>query len=662
MKNHKITLLQKTIILGIIVLFSACDYLNVVPDKNATVEYAFGERIRAIGYLATCYSFLPSTYAEAHPGRTAGPESFQFKRTDNEYPIGYRLLVNGNNKEAPYMNYWDGANGVSSDKNMFKAIRCCDLFLDNINSVPNMEIWEKVLWSAEVKFLKAYYHWWLMLHYGPIPTIRKSLPLEATPEESMVYRDPMDETMEYIIELIDEAIPDLYDTETDGPTGGMGRITKIVAMAMKAKILTFYASPFFNGNNNPNFANFTDSRGVKLFPEKNPEKWVKAMDACWEAIDQIEKNVLRYNLYQDLFENELTLSDSMRYMLAMQVVMTTPVNNEQIWSVYPAASSLNQDCFPIMDVTTGNTVQRRAWCPTLWSVEQFWSANGVPIEEDREWSDNGWYKDRYRTNRGDDRHAKFIVEFEETAQLHFNREYRFYGSVGFDRARWYGAQTTDFNENNQAVLRMRFTPDGATQVTELNGKRSNERFFITGYCGRKIFPYLDKLIGSTRTANSYPWCDMRLADLYLLYAEARNEVLSAPDGVVYEYIDRVRARVGLPGVEISWRNSSLNPSKHTTQKGMREIIQQERVNELMYEGHLYYDIRRWSCNDYDGKYDILKLNNMLVRGWNIDGATADDFYVLRTIKQLSFSERELLWPIRESSLIQNSHLVQNPGW
>ena len=662
MKNNKILSLQKIAAIGLLILFVSCDFLDVVPEKNATLEYAFGERKRAMALLATCYSFLPTTPSEAMPGRTSGPESYQYKRTESEYPIGWRLLTYGNNKTNPYMNFWDGANGVSSSHNMFIGIRCCDILLDQIRSVPDMEIWEKILWEGEVKFLKAYYHWWLMLHYGPIPTIRESLPIEATPEQSMVFRDPMDVTMEYIIELIDEAIPMLQDYPSDGLRAGMGRITKPIAMAMKAKILTFYASPFFNGNSNPIFANFTDKRGIKLFPEKNDEKWVKAMEACAEAIELIH-SLGNYYLYRHPFDHEPEISDSMKYALAMQTVMTEPLNSEQIWSVYGNASSLNQDCFPVMDATTGTTVQRKSWCPTMWSVEQFWSANGVPIEEDREWADEEWYKNRFRTMRGDERHRMFIEEFEETAILHFNREYRFYGSVGFDRARWYGAQYgTDFNENNQVVLKNRGTPTDETNVTELNGKRANERFFITGYNGRKIFSYNEKLVGSTRTTNSFPWCEMRLADLYLLYAEARNEVLSQPDAYVYDYVNMVRERVGLSSVEQSWENSSINPNKYKTKNGMREIIHQERVNELMYEGHLYYDIRRWSCNNYNGKYDILKLNNMLMRGWNIEGTTADDFYVLRTIRQLSFSERELLWPLMESTLIQNSNLVQNPGW
>src|SRR3546814_11489600 len=57
---------------------------------------------------------------------------------------------------SPYLDYWDGGNGGRS---MFEAIRDCNTFLENIHSVPDMEEPEKKRWIAEVKFLKAYYHW-----------------------------------------------------------------------------------------------------------------------------------------------------------------------------------------------------------------------------------------------------------------------------------------------------------------------------------------------------------------------------------------------------------------------------------------------------------------------------------------------------------------------
>ena len=50
------------------------------------------------------------------------------------------------------------------------------LLIDNIDSVVDMDQEEKNSWAAEAKFLKAYYHFLLAIHYGPIPIVDSNLP------------------------------------------------------------------------------------------------------------------------------------------------------------------------------------------------------------------------------------------------------------------------------------------------------------------------------------------------------------------------------------------------------------------------------------------------------------------------------------------------------
>src|SRR5690606_32063059 len=100
---------------------------------------------------------------------------------------------------------------------------------------------------AEVKFLKAFYHFFLMKLYGPIAIVDENLPISATPEETQVYREPIDVCVDYIVGLLDEAIEDLPPVLND-PGLELGRITKTIALAVKAKVLVWAASPLFNGN------------------------------------------------------------------------------------------------------------------------------------------------------------------------------------------------------------------------------------------------------------------------------------------------------------------------------------------------------------------------------------------------------------------------------
>ena len=106
----------------------------------------------------------------------------------------------------PSLNYWDGAKG---GKAMFQALRDCNIFLEKVDNVPALDVSEKKRWIAEVKFLKAYYHYWLLRMYGPIPLIKVNLPVSASVEEVQVKRQPVDECFDYIVSLLDEACADL---------------------------------------------------------------------------------------------------------------------------------------------------------------------------------------------------------------------------------------------------------------------------------------------------------------------------------------------------------------------------------------------------------------------------------------------------------------------
>ncbi len=126
---------------------------------------------------------------------------------------------------------------------------------------------------------------------------------------------------------------------------------------------------------------------------------------------------------------------------------------------------------------------------------------------------------------------------------------------------------------------------------------------------------------------------IRLADVILMYAEARNEALAAPDSDVYDAIDAVRERAGMPGIP-----DGLN------QDQMRERIRHERMIELCGEGQRYSDIRRWHIAK-----DV------------VDGVWMTEFTGVK-IRQRGFPERFYLWPIPQTEMDINPNLVQNPGW
>src|SRR5690606_32489761 len=104
----------------------------------------------------------------------------------------------------------------------------------------------------------------LLQLYGPIPIVDKVIPISAKGEEIDIYREPVDQVVDYIVNTLDEAIEDLPALNQLDVVSEWGRMTKTIALSIKAKTLVLAASPIFNNNNYYN--GFKDKRGIELFP------------------------------------------------------------------------------------------------------------------------------------------------------------------------------------------------------------------------------------------------------------------------------------------------------------------------------------------------------------------------------------------------------------
>lgn len=186
----------------------------------------------------------------------------------------------------------------------------------------------------------------------------------------------------------------------------------------------------------------------------------------------------------------------------------------------------------------------------------------------------------------------------------------------------------------------------------LAGPKDLNTLNITGYWPKKLASYLS-VYDDGFQEQSFHMPLMRLAGLYLLYAEALNEV-SGPTADVNTYVNRVRARAGLKSVQEAWGTYSNNPTKYTTKEGMRQIIHQERRIELCFEAQSGWDLRRWK--------ELQNVLSVPIQGWNIYEDQAVNYYKPNTVFTSVFGLRNYLWPIKDNDLIINSNLVQNPYW
>lgn len=607
--------------------------MDVIPDDVATINNIFSSRERAEAYLFSCYANLPAFGTANEPGMVLGDATWYQYNVSYSQPH-WNMMRAGNTVISPTFNFWTGG---------YAGIRICNTFLENIHKVPDMISYEKDRWSAEVKFLKAFYHFWLMQMYGPIPIVRENLPINSPSAEVTLPRDPIDDVVDYIVELIDEAVPNLPPM-IDNEVSELGRITQAIALSVKAKILVTAASPLFNGNTA--YAQFIDKRGVVLFDQDASEeakrlKWERAAEACEEAIN------ICHDAGHALYEYQVgtePISEYTRRVLQTSTIITDKWNEEHIWGkslgTFFAGRSIQVATMPSLHID--HTTPFVFMSPTMKMAELFYSKNGVPIDEDKEYD----YAGRYTLEKlesEDTYHQHLLQPGATTAKLHQNRELRFYGTLGVDGGRWFGLGRT--TESGQWPLNLK-----AGQ--QEGGLRDREKCSITGFYIKKFVHLETSYNGTTLVQRTYDWPIFRLADLYLLYAEALNES-GAPYSEVTPWIDAVRKRAGLNGVEYSWDNFSKNSGRYKEKEGMRNIIRQERNIELAFEGHRFWDLRRWGL--------IIEYARQPIRGWNIDGAS-DDFYQVVTLANLSYSLRDILWPIQESELRVNSNLVQNPDW
>ncbi len=634
-------------ILLVLVLFSSScsDYLDVVPDNTATIEHAFKKRVQAESYLYGIYGFLPLfSRPDNNPAFLAGEETWLFYEFNIFDKYAWRIAMGEQGTQLPLCNYW-GAESSTYNLNggspIFTGIRDCNIFLENIHKTIDLDMYERDLWINEVKVLKAFFHFWLLNMYGPVPIIDENVEVGSSTEETMYYREPVDDVINYIVGLIDSAEEGLPLTISD-VTQDMGRITRPMALALKARVLTYAASPLFNGN--PDYMDVTDNRGIKLFPQSYDEqKWVKAAEAIKEAID------VCHEAGHTLFDfNTLTeaASISQETILSLQVkgAATERWNPELIWAdSRPNTARLQRFGMPAFIHWNTYGHSTRSWSPTIATVKQFYSKNGVPIEEDKEWENI----DPYALRTADNSHRYYIEPGRTVINLHYNREARFYGAIAFDGGKFYGNGV--LLDNNMLTTEFLY---GTPVAVSFNPNSHS----ATGYLAKKMVHRLTSLNMTSNSSSVYEYAFpvIRLADLYLLYAEVLNEIKDTPDAEVHKYIDLVRERTGLEGVADSWKNYSTKPNKPSEKDGMREIIHRERMIELAFEGQRYWDLRRWKL--------LKNYMNRPIEGWDIYSREARNFYKVQTLATPVFKDKDYLWPLRQGNLLKNKNLIQNPGW
>lgn len=649
--------LQRIVLLTTLVFFASCEgYLDVVPDNTLKLENIFDLKTDAWNALAKVYSYIPQVDQTHVTTWTMGDEWIGRLDLDDVSGNlrGMRIMRGLQSQTSPQLGTWSGTQGGSP---LYEGIRQADVFLDNIDKVRDMTEQEKADWSAQVKFLKAYYAFLLVQRYGPIVIPSKMATPESTSDELFQPRAKVEDCFDFILKLMDEAIPDLTERTL---SNDMGQVDQVVAKAIKARVLFFRASPFFNGNQEY-FGDFLDTDGEPFFPMAyDNEKWKQALDATNEAIAAAEANGLGLFHYEkepyaydrDAFSAN---GENMQTLYDLRMVICDPWNKEVVWGYsnlnYYGQGELAHSSNIRLPEGYGDGVKNTAsyswqWMAASYQVaERYYTKNGLPINEDLTFDIGSMHDLSVTPGAADPEYTALngiMQPGAETVNLYLNREPRFYANLGITGGYW-RAHTVRINTMMYAGT------DGG-----YNSSQHSTDFLCTGI-GVQKFVHPESQSGAWQRTIKFPYPIIRMADLYLMKAEASNEY-SGPSQEVYDAINLVRERAGIPDVEVVWADPTLakTVNKHLTKEGMREIILHERSVELAFEGKYFWDMQRHKL--------AASVFSSPIWGWTHTGTTGSSFFVLEVKQARRFTIRDYLWPIDLNEMNTNGKLVQNPGW
>jgi hypothetical protein len=604
--------MKRIIIIIAIILASCNDYLDITPDDatTKTLEDIFADKTYAERYLATSYAYLPCE-TDFNDNDALNP----FVGASDEMNITWTYTLSNKINTGSWNPRVVEEGGVAMWQRFWIPIRQLNVFLENIGSTP-MDNAERDLWIGEAHFLRAFFHFLLLRNHGPIPIVDLSIAVDG--DLISFERAPFDECVQFIVDDCDKAInsniPIKYlNADNSVITSKYGRATKVAATALKSRVLLYAASDLFNGN--PDYVDFANHDGTKLFSGKDETKWQKAADAAKACIDLAE-NSGQYGLYYSASSDPRN-----NYAEIFRVNW-----NKEVLYARNRGSDADDNWHHEMCLSPNGMGGWSGLCPTQEIVDAYqmadgstpilgYNPDGSPIIN----SASGYKENGFSTIEG-----KYHPD--NTSYMYVNREPRFYASINFSGQQWRWRRIEFYHTGRDG------NSSGGPDYTS------------TGYLMRKTSDEGVDL--PTRTGlTKETWIYFRLGEIYLNYAEALNEA-RGPVADVHKYVNLIRHRAGLPNLE-----SSL------TKEGMRERIRHERRIELAFETHRYFDCRRWKISEEVDNKNFYRLS--INQG---NSLTDQAFFRREFMEKRIFEKKHYLWPIPDSDIQKLKYLKQSPFW
>jgi len=606
MKNN-ITKYMKTagFIVALAALISSCqqDFLEKPAGADITLDTVFASSSNAQQLI---FSLYHDDYFGADNIALNWWDAPQWYSSWSE--IGEDIYAQGLGASATYIN---GSFNTSS--NQMYPINYLYLAVRNANTIIEMAPTIPTTSSADDEYVKrmigeahahiSYQYFKAMKLWGTVSWVSTRL----SGGEEPIMRPSFSEFVDSMVVHLDKAaslLPATWDDRWNG------RFTSVAAKALKAKILVYAASPLYNGAP-PAYTAGYEHPEVLGYGSFNKDRWKKAADACKEAIDAAHAAGLE--LYNGSGENKnlyhLAINLTNEHILYQRFL---PINSEGGWSYVNVMMN-----WPY-GIGWYNRVEVM-YQPTIQHVDGYQLKNGkFPI-------------DGYENNDP----TKPVISAAGVAAGYVDQEYqknrdtRFYQNIVY--------HGSPFGESyNKLPINFDIDPSVPNRT---HGDWSG---FKTSFMTRK---FVNEALGEGPSITYRPVHPiLRLADIYLLYAEALSENNGGPTSEGLKYFNMVRKRSGMPDY------SAANYKGSTEQEKFHNAIKYERMAEFFLEAQRYFDLRRWKeGNELSSHMGGIIINNGIVSRKNINWYRA-------------FDEKMYFHPFHSNWVNNTPGLFQNPGW
>lgn len=661
-----------------ILWLNACDkYFDINTRDQATLEDVMSRSTAVRQYLAHLYAYIPNDEnLRGNEGGTSlrSDEALHGKSQweTNWYKVRRGEYSSASAKDVSTGNYW---------KKFYEAINECTIFIDNLHY--DKEDSEKLVrcMEGEARFLRAYYYFCLFRHYGPVFLWKDGEGNPVASDQSImgedIDRNTVEENVNFMVKELDRAIELVPVSIGDviSAYSNAGRATKGAAMALKTRLLLYAASPLYNGQNGTGmYDGFVNSKGQALFPEYDATKWTKVHDAALELI-----NLGAYELTQTGAPAASIQDAAHSYQNVWFENWGT--NKEIIWGWWyrqwaedylgsiggeiafsaPSGGRLCRNGFSLITPSLKLIDAYPMAATGRYPVLQYAQTAGLldlsrpEVDPLSGYQATGWDNSYQQVVDVDPSWATPIKAHNSTV----GRDARFYSNFipnGF----WWPCERPMDNDTP-----LQFTCwDDANCTSPYSATEGCNR---VGYVWRRLYKAGNQLKENTDYSSiRYVFPAFRLAEVYLTYAEACNEMPARDAAQAIAYVDKVRARSGLcglqdayPEIDFAGGGGTIGTVTRTGQEWLRWIIRQEKMCEFAFEGsQRHYDALRTLTAEKEYNLDNWTLH---VTAQNYEDSYTrvnDDYIGGRSL----FQKRDYLFPFGSAQLAEMTHFTQNPGW